>query len=50
MMYSALSTRFSVPPKPAAIFDGDVSRKFGIIAPKPTAIDASPRHNSTHVS
>src|SRR5215470_11553736 len=50
MIYSALNTKLSVPPKPAAIFDGDVSRKFGIVAPRPTAIDASPRHSRTQVN
>ena len=45
-----LRTRLSVPPKTAVIFDGEVSWSFGIIAPKPTAIDERPRHKSTHVS
>ena len=41
-MYVALSTRFNVPPNPAAIFDGDGSLRFGILAPNPTAIPDKP--------
>ena len=37
-----LSTRFSVPPNPAAIREGESSRRLGIFAPSPTAIPESP--------
>ena len=43
---NALKTRLTVPPKPAAIFAGEDSRKSGIHAPIPTAIPERPPHRA----
>src|SRR6185312_34416 len=43
-------TRFSVPPKPAAIREGESSRKFGILAPRPTAIPDRPEQRTQQAS
>ena len=42
MMNSELITRLRVPPNPEEIFDGDDSRRSGILAPSPTAMPDSP--------
>ena len=47
MMNSELITRLKVPPKPEAIFDGEISRRSGIRAPRPTAIPESPAQRTT---
>ena len=41
-MNIALRTRLNVPPNPAAILAGEDSRKFGMLAPIPTAIPERP--------
>ena len=44
-----LITRFNVPPKPAAIREGDCSLITGSLAPNPTPMPERPRHNSSEV-
>ena len=47
---SRLAIRFSVPPKPTAILDGSVSRKFGMAAPRPTLRPLRPSASTATVS
>ena len=49
-MKQMLQTRFSVPPNPAAILDGDVSRRLRSRAPRPTAIPDRPKQRIRHIN
>ena len=42
-MKTRLTSRLSVPPNPAAIFEGSSSLRFGSLAPRPTLIPERPK-------